>query len=897
MAIEVHLFQWKRFCAILCASITLFSSLHAKGINSSLEESLELKKIAEYWMEKEYAAVRVRIEDFLESNPSSPHTDKLYAMLGDLHFLEKNYADAVAAYDHIEERGQRLKCQFHRLHSLYAMGKYKEFIHSSELLLNASTATEEQILTIRFELAECHFHLAHTPEQAARKAELLREALYQYSQLAQTQYGAMTLEPQAEIHAFLGEYAKAAPLYLQLATQDLARKEHWLFQAAVSQAHFNKKAAIDTFGAIVQLGEKQASKAAFNQLNLLFQEKRYKDFILTVDKTLACISLEQEPLVQYYLGKSLLHTQDYGAATRPLSQSLSSKQLDRAQEKSALVSLVVCAKETQNLSLLETTLSLFRSAFVGDEEKSNLLLMYSQLCKEKQEWKKAREALREIVEDSPHHPQSEALCYDMALLYSHEGSYQEAADAFARFLEKFPESAHRQSALRHLVSLRLEDLKSASVPTQKIKKELLIDVLAIALEEKKVFSPPEKQKMHYLLGKTQFELGEYEEAIEQLTEYARAYRSDPSCIDAYLLLACCYKQEDGDEIHFALNAEKALARNPAFPGALDLHVALYNAYLALAMEAESEEKATLLAQAADHLFLAMDKPIHKDNQRWLAGYYFHQYQNGQEEGGKRSIFILEKLLGISSENISLQMRDVEGEGEALKLAAIYGETGQLKKRAELLEALKEAQTSHLDLQWKYSRLTEFELAKAWESLNEKEKALSTYDHLIASSSCSSSYFATAAQVEKAKLTFSMLKPEERYENAPSVIALCDALKNVQIQRKLHSEPLHLEAALCYIDVKTEVASVEHRLSRRQFLLERMKENFTSEQEYLSAAAQFPEKHRLFCHYMNYIDAEILRLNAQNPSQKEEALKQLDQLLTRSNEPKLRERIHKSKEAL
>jgi tetratricopeptide (TPR) repeat protein len=898
---------WKQRCVILFMSISLCFSLGAKGIDASLEESLDLRKIAEYWAEKEYTAVKMRIEDFLSKNPLGPHTNQLYAMLGDLHFLEKNYREAITAYDHIEKKELRLTSQFHRLHGLHAMGSYEEFIRSSELFLNTPAARAEQTHLIRFELAECYFRLAHTPEQGAKRKELLAKAFNEYRQLTQTQYGAMALEPQAEIHTFLEEYPQAAALYLQLATQDLARKEDYLFQAAALQMHFDKNAAINTFDSIVKLKEKHASKAAFNALNLLFQEKRYKDFILTLDKTQALIPAEQVPLFHYYLGRSLLHTQDYRAAIQPLSQSLASKKLGQAQEKNALISLIVCAKETQDFPLLEMTLSQLKSACAEEGEKNHALLMYSELCKEKKEWTRARGSLQEILEKIPQHPQRETLLYDVALLYSHEHLFQEAADAFENFLKLFPESAHRQSALRHLVNLRFEEMKCASNSTQKIKKELLRGTLKMALEEKKLFNPAERQKVHYLLGKTHCELEEYEEAIGQLTEYTQEYRSDPTCIEAYLLLAHCYKQEDGDEIYFTLNAEKALARNPALPGALDLHVALYNAYLTLAIEADAEEKSTLIAKAADHLFLALDKPIHKDNQRWLAGYYFHESQKGAAETGKRSILILEKLLGISSqdENIAFPVRGAEGEGEALKLAAIYGELGRLKDRARLLEALKTAQTSHPDLEWKYSRMTEFELAKAWEALDEKEKALSTYDELIASSSHTPSYFATAAKLERTKLAFSMLKPEERCEKEPSVIALCDTLKTLQVQRKLHSEPLHLEAALCYIDIKTELSPVQERLSRRQFLLEQMKKHLTSTQdpfvqEYLSASEQFPEKDRLFWHYIDYIDAERLRLNAelyQNPSQKEEALDQFEQLLTKSTDPHLKRHIQKSKEAL
>ena len=85
---------------VVCTS--LFSSIHAKNVEASLEESLELRKISEYWKEKDYATAKVQIREFLSRNPKSSYVDQLNAMLGDLQLQEKEYAAAVAAYDKVE---------------------------------------------------------------------------------------------------------------------------------------------------------------------------------------------------------------------------------------------------------------------------------------------------------------------------------------------------------------------------------------------------------------------------------------------------------------------------------------------------------------------------------------------------------------------------------------------------------------------------------------------------------------------------------------------------------------------------------------------------------------------------------------------------------------------------
>jgi tetratricopeptide (TPR) repeat protein len=885
--------------------IALFSSLHAKDVDASLEESLELRKISEYWKEKDYKTVKIQIFDFLSKNPKSSYVDQLHAMLGDLYFQEKNYADAICAYDKIQGQEFRLKSQFRRLHSLYEIGKHEEFILSADLFLKDPNARGEEINTVRFELAESCFYTAHAPENEDRKKELFKEALSQYQQLMQTKFCDLTLGPQAQAYAFLEEYPKAASLYLLLAHKDSAKREDWLFQAASLQLHFDKKSAIETFAAIVELDGKNASKAAFNKLNLLFQEKRYKDFILAQDKSLKHISADKAPLIRYYLGKSLFHTRNFVYAINPLSESLSSTTLDRAHEKSALITLIVCAKETQDLPLFEKALAQLKTEFSDDEETFNSLLMHSQLCRDRGEWAKSRADIQELLELSPCHPQREVLLYDSALTLSQESRWEESASAFEAFLKEYPKSAQKTSVLRHIVSARIEDLKHASVETQKLKQELLLDSLMLAVEEKKTFTQAEIQKMRYLMGKTQFELCQYDAAIATLTEYIRTFNKDPTCADACLLLAYCYRQGLRDDVDFALNAEQALALNPTLQGEADLHLALFNTYLGLAEKAPLDEKKEKIAKAADHLFLALNKPVNKENQHWLAGYYFQQYQNGQPEAVERAALVLEKLLGVKENSIALSSDAQSLEAEAIKLAAIYEKTGRYQQRAQLLESLINQQTSHPELNWKYQRMAQFELGKTYLLLDEKGKAIKAYADLIASSSHISSYFATAAQVEKAKLEFSMLKGKERYEDAEAVAAICDQLKEVQIKRKLYSEPLHLEAALCYIDIKTELSNADQQLKHKQFLLQQMKENFFSESDplvshYLLAAAQFPDKERLYKQYLCYIDAEMLRLSAekaQNSAQMQEARRKFDQLLAESTDDTLTERIRKSTEAL
>lgn len=895
------------FFALFVTFTSYPSMLCAKNSDASLQESLEMRRIAEYWKEKDYKTVKLQIRDFLAKNQKSSYRDQLYAMLGDLYFQEKNYPEAAVSYDNIQGKEFRQKSQFHRLHCLYETGRQDEFIHASDLFLKDPNAKAEEINTIRFELGEIYFCKAYVPENEKKKKELMKAALSEYQQLMQTKYSDMTLLPQAQIFAFLEERQKAASLFLLLSHKNQSKQEDYLFQAASLQIHFDKNAAIETFGTIYQLEGKSASKAAFNQLNLLFQEKRYRDFVLAYDKAGKYISQDKFPLIQYYLGKSLFLTQDYARAIDPLTQCLASELSEGTQEKNALVSLIACATETQDLPLLEKALVSLKAKFAHDDETAHILLMHVQLCRDKKEWSKARSGIREILDINPQHSKRELLLYDNALLLLQEEKWQEGASAFEGFLKEFPQSPHRVNALRHTVNCRMADMRQASVGTEKIKKQQLLTVLNASLEEKKTFAPGEKQKMRYLLGKIQFELGNYEEAIGTLSEYVRDFSKDSTVADAYLLLAYAHYKEQRDEILFALNAEKALALNPMLPGARDLHLTLFNTYLSLTGKALSDEKTEMLCKAADHLFLSLDKPASQQNQRWLASYYYQQYKAGKEEAIERAVIVLEKLLGVKENAFAFAMTEqtLEREAEALKLGELYKKTGRFKEHVQLLEALCKEYKTHPEFQWKYQRMAEFELGKAYIATEEREKARKSFESLILSSSHIASYFAIAATVEKAKLDFSLLKGIDKNEDSPILQALCHTLKDMQIQRKLYSEPLHLEAALCYVECRSELVPALQKNAHAIFLLKQMKENFSAKddplvQQYFSAATQFPDKAQLCQHYLTFIDIEIQRLNAEEAHHVpllRDAKEKLDQLLSQTNEEALIHRILKSREAV
>jgi hypothetical protein len=325
------------------------------------------------------------------------------------------------------------------------------------------------------------------------------------------------------------------------------------------------------------------------------------------------------------------------------------------------------------------------------------------------------------------------------------------------------------------------------------------------------------------------------------------------------MLALSYRELGNSPEKFAENAEKALALKSQFPDRGLLHLQLFNTYLTLQQ----------LDKAADHLFVSCTvdgMAIQNENQLWLANYYY-----GQAKGNKnasvaadRAVLIFKKILQIDNDQMRPQIAAEKAflEVEALKLAELL----PMEKRTALLSALTEVQQQSPQAPWKFHRQALFELGKSYEALNEVDKAIKIYDSLIHSSTHASSYFSFAAELERDRILYSHCKDEERNEANPQIIEILSSLKDLQIQKKLLSEPIHLEAALAYADIRTSLANSDARIESALFFLYRMKEDFTAQddavsQEYHEARQRMPEKDALYQNYMKCIEAEMLRLEA------------------------------------
>lgn len=906
------------FGIMLTGLLSLMGDLSGANRAASLQEGVELRRIGEYCKEKNFHAVKAQILTFLNKHPHSESLDALCAMLGDILFSENDFASALNAYNQIKKEDFKSKIEFRRIHCLHQLGKFEEVITATSHFLNQEKVPEKEIASLRLQLGNALLRQALIKEEREAKHTLLQLSKDQFKLLSKTDYADQALAPLAHIHTFLKEYPQAVKVYQLLAEKESANKEEYLLHILQLQVKFDRAAAIETCYKIYSLGGEAASHAAFNQLSLLFQEKRYRDIALLHDKLLKHVAESELPLAYYYIGRSLHHIGDHTHAAMYLEKYLQGTNNDAMRFKNALFTLLSCAKEIDNLSLFETTIATIKATFPNDIETIKGQILHAYLYRVKGDYARAATHLKELLDSSNELAERDNIQYDYALLLSKDQHWLDSAFAFETFIKQFPAHAHYKSAWRNLIHCQLNAIKASSPETAFVKKEKLCHTLHRALKEKGLFSSDELKTFRFALATTLFDIQKYDSALGELTEYITDYHHDKNIAEAYFLAALSHLKGSKDLDLFASNAEQALSLQPDMPEAGQLHVHLFNAYLSQAERKNVDEKSEMLIQAADHLYHVLDFPIKKQNQLWLADFYFNQYKTSQDQISllflDRAIVVLEKILNFNSQDpkLTITADKMEMEPEAIKLAELYSSKKKNPHKINLLRALTNVYKDAPDLPWKYQRLAQFELASAYKEEKQYEKALAAYKDLIESSSYASSYFSIAAALDKTLLEYFLLDPQQKNHNTAHVQTICDDLKDIEIKRKLFSEPCHLEAALSYIDIAASLVPSHEELERRLLLLDQLEMSYSCMDDplvvqYLSTKDEFPEKHDLYQQYMTLIAADILAaqsLVAHKKGEMDESLHlrhsaqdKLAILSQQAVDPRLKGRIEKSREAL
>ncbi|MES2344454.1 MAG: hypothetical protein V4494_00750 [Chlamydiota bacterium] len=812
-------------------------------------ESLKLKRISEFWKDKAFDQAKTQIIEFLTEHPGSDYCDNLQAMLGDLFIQEKCYDKALQAYDQIIGRELRDKIEPNYLQALFEMDDYRAILKQS-----SKRSSDPKV---NYLVGEACFRLGRKAPDPETQKTLYVQAASRFNTLSNTAYAYDVLWSLAEIYKTLGENPKAASLYLELAKKNPEERATLLFQAAYIQSGFDKQAAANTFLNVYELNDKNVKSAAYNHLKTLFELGDFSAFITAYEKMLDHIPQDKVATLKFCLSKSYFAV---GAFEKAVAS------LEKCEGKPACLLLAECAEKLSDINLLKKATDLLSQQFPTDIDTAHAHLISAQISIDQGDTLRAQDNLEYVLKNFPDYPAREKLLCDYGIILSRNNLWKECRITFQKLIEVYPETAFKTQAWRHLLNASLKEGD----------RETFTKLLGNALSEPHIFLSEEQKAYHLLFIKLLLEQGNRPQVAHELIRFLDHY-SDAA--EGHQIAAFFY---ENDEDVFTIHAEQALSLDPYLQDSEQLHLKLYNIYI------KNPEKQELAASHLYHSITTSKIPIQEDNLRWIASYYFSKAQDPQAL--QKALYLHEK---IASEGPS-----PFNEKDLLKYAELLQMGEKSKEQIKLLELLSRAQSEENSLPWKLKRQTLFELATAYAAIGESEKAINTYELLINTSTHMPSYFSKAATLEHAKLQYQLLSSSDLQEQDLRVTPILNALKDLQLKKKLHSEPLHLESALEYISIMRALTPEDKQTERVIFLLKRVKEDFSTKgdiysKEYHSQRSVLPDKAVILETYLDYIDAEILRLKGKTARAK----KLYQKLQEKSLDPSLQKRITLSMEAL
>ena len=876
-----------RFLSFIALSLVTAGSVEAKPIESqvkSTEEAFLIRRIAEFWKDGDYAIVKTQISDFFTKYPDSAMKEYFLGILGDLELQEGKYQEALATYSSIQDPEVYQKIIVNKLQCYYELSDYAAIEREGRPFL---AVTAEDVASrkdeLNFLMGEAYFRQALEAESHEQKQSLAHQALPFYELLENSSYDDLRLFALAEINNILDRNEAATTLYLELAKKHPGQAEELLFQAATLQASFDKEAATTNFEEVISMNGARKHEATYNSIILLFEKEAYSDVLERAPKLTPYLSEEHLPTLNFMIGKShfaLDHIQD---AIAPLDAYIATQTLPSTQLKNALLIEMTCARIASDNTLFTKAFDHFATLFAEDSELPKALFMHAMLLKESGNAEGALEKLTLVEKGYPSFEDRESLLFELAHTNYELENWSESRTQFDAYLKEFPEHERSSSAWKFFLS----DCLHLHQGEHNYPVEYFYRDLSATLMHEEILSADEQRDCRLLQARIAYELSRYQESLDLLSNSVLGTIDEEThkeaLAEAYFLTALNHQALGGNPAEFCLHVENALTLAPEVYSTSNTHLQLFNAYVSLSgllnlpegrSVSLSEHEREYVDHAAKHLYAASridPTSIKIENRLWLANHYYLKVTSDidkqevvHKEEMQRALALYSELL-LKGNALSPAL-DLVLEGEVLKFAQLLGAEGERDRKLDIVQKLIEQQSTTPDKAWKFQKQALFELARTYEALGEREKALETFSFINNSQENYPSSIASIATLESARLQYKMLSPEAKRDGSEQLIPILNNLKELQIRKTAETEPLHLEAALEYAKIRSELVDKDEQAARHLFFLSRMREDFTAMddvvvREYHESLKKLPAKQEIFNSYMKFVDAEIFRLQA------------------------------------
>jgi len=846
--------------------VLCFSCLHAQEAGE--EEALSLRRIADFWQEGEYQIAKSQMEEFLASFSESPYSDTLRVALGDLYMREKNHTKALEYYTTVQTPDLFKRVFLSRMHCLYHMQWYATLADECEAFLKQGSESDSaDTLQATYLLAISLYQqcLNTTQDPAALNALALRARPY-FENLSTTNLSGEVAQAFAHLCCILKDYHHASKIYLDLSHQN-PNAEEFLFQAALLQSKYDKNLAIETFNQIRSRNGALSKEAAYNQLVLFFDQGRFDEITRTKDEIFADVPADRLGIAHLFIGKSYLALKNFTDAATELNAFLDAASPSDSI-RPALLHLTEAAYQAGDLKLLDQSVSRLQTLDPNDAELPKVLFSRAQLLKKEQKISEAKEQLASLLAKYPQFSDRPQALFELAHLQCSDKEWAPCREQARSFIKEFPNHELAPFAWRYVAAASSE-LATADPQSRQQLASDLEDLLKAGS-----FSPSEQADWTFILAKTRYELKAYEQAAQILQPLLSSDAPFAERANAELLIGLCHRDGKNDPMQFIQWAEQALLHKETLLPIEQVHVALFNAYLAK----ESIE------QAAQHLYKAFElhAPIQLSNLLWLADYTYSRFEKDPAYAPAAAKLLSHFLERTDLNPNSLQAETIYLEPLFLKLAKLYSQIQKESDAIALLENLCTQYNNSPKLEWVCEKEVRLQLGEAYGRQGNSEQALQQFEKIVVASPTKRSRIAASATLQAVRIKLANSVPAD----LPKIAA---QLKDLIIQKTLENEPLHLEAALDYIDLQTRSETPEKKLS----LLVKTKYDLESQddllaKDYHAARSRLAEKNRIYLTYIQYLEAEIAMAEAvlsSNPArQKELQAKGKEILLQIAKEP-------------
>jgi hypothetical protein len=801
----------------------------------SREEALFLRRIADFWEEGEVQIAKAQMEGFLGQFAVSPYSDTLRMTLGDLLLREKNFQDALQYYAQITSPKLENQVFLRRMECLYHLEWHATLADECEAYLQSSSESKTEadrleVMTL-FTMALYEQCLTGSKEEAVLQTLAERAKPY-FSTLSSAEVSVEVLSALAHLQIILKDFASASQLYLDLASS----REEFAFQAALSQAKYDKQLALTTFQKIGEESKQFQAEATYNQLVLLFDLGRYEEIVEKENHWAQTVVPSKKAIAHLLVGQSYLRMNRSEDATRVFNAFLD---LDIPFEsiRIGLLQFLDVAYHTNNITLLDRVLAKWQEADPEDLHLAEILLARAHLLKKSSRTEDAKSEIQTLITRFPAFHKRREATFMLVELASLERNSVRVREAAKQFLQEYPSDELAPTAWRHVIAASV----ALSVQSTELKMQLIKDIQE-CLAHGDFLSVAENGDLQFRLAKAHFEMGTISEALEILqplcnTESGILFSEQPN---AELLLALCYRDSQTNHALFCQWAESALAHDATLMPKAEQHLALFNSYLI------DQPMATDLL--AHHLAesLSLESKIGIANLLWLANHAFTHMSSADIQK------IIPRILVRSEVNAQhLTEETLPFESVIVQYAKLF-QNQDLKGAFFWLDSLSAQYQVAPELPWTCVSEARLTLAEWLLAMGSVQQAEDLFEN-VAGSTILRDPFAAKAALQSARLKQKAKEPDQT-----QILSL---LKNIVLQKTVLNEPTHLEAAFDYIEL-----SAGSQTEKKLDLLLKTKVDFESKEDLLSldyhaAREKNATQNQIYLNYMRYLDAKILLTKA------------------------------------